>query len=69
MILKNKKTGKIICDDIKVAISFNDQLFGLLNPKNPRNMLFRTRFGIHTFFMKEPIDVLVLDQKMNIVKI
>lgn len=32
-------------------------------------MLFHTRFGIHTFFMKYPIDVLVLDKNKIIVKV
>lgn len=47
-----------------------DRFLGLLNPSNPRSMLFITRFGIHTFFMKECIDVLVLDSdnKVRVVK-
>jgi hypothetical protein len=31
-------------------------------------MLFHTHFGIHTFLMKYPIDVLVLDESKKIVK-
>lgn len=26
-------------------------------------MIFKTRYGIHTFFMKYPIDILILDNK------
>lgn len=52
----------------KNARSFVDKLFGLINPNNPRVMFFETRFGIHTFFLKKPIDVLVLDNNY-IVKI
>lgn len=69
MILKNLTTGKIICQDLKVAESFIDRMFGLLIKSNPRNMLFKTRFGIHTFFLKEPIDLAVLDNDFKVVKI
>lgn len=69
MILKNKTTGKTICADLKIASSSRDRMFGLLIPTNPRNLLFKTRFGVHTFFLKEPIDVLVLDPDMRVVKL
>ncbi len=68
MILKNLTTGKIICEDLKICESFKDRMFGLLLKTNPRNLLFKTRFGIHTFFLKEPIDVLVLDRQMKVLK-
>lgn len=69
MTLKNQTTGKIICRDLKKCESFTDRMFGLLIPSNPRNLLFKTRFGIHSFFLKEPIDVLILDPQMKIVKL
>lgn len=46
-----------------------DRMFGLLITDNPRNLLFKTRFGIHTFFLKDPIDILILNQEFKIVKI
>lgn len=52
----------------KEAKSFVDRLFGLINPNNPRVMFFETRFGIHTFFLKKPIDVLVLDDNYLVKK-
>lgn len=67
MTLKNKTTGKIITKDLKIAKSFLDRFLGLLIKSNPRFLLFKTRFGIHTFFLKEPIDVLVLDKNMRVV--
>ncbi len=46
----------------KFASSFLDRNLGLLRQKNKgKVLLFKTRFGIHTFFLKEPIDVLVLE--------
>lgn len=69
MILKIRKTRKIICRDLKSAESLKDRLFGLLLKSNPRNLLFKTRFGIHTFFLKKPIDILILDKEFKIVRV
>lgn len=66
MILKNLTTGRIISKDLKICESFLDRTLGLLNPSNSRTLLFRTRFGIHTFFLREAIDVLVLDQDFKV---
>ena len=48
--------------DLKKATGFLDSALGLLNSSNPRSMLFESRLGIHTFFMKEAIDVIVMDK-------
>ncbi len=69
MILKNLTKKTVISNDLKEATSFSDQVLGLLNPANPRSLLFRTRFGIHTFGLKNTIDVLVLDSRWKVVKI
>jgi len=53
---------------LKKASSFRDRALGLLDPANPRTLLFKTHFGIHTFFLKKPIDVLILDNNMRIIK-
>ena len=42
--------------------------FGLMGKDKPYPIHFNTRFGIHTFFMKFPIDVLILDDKNKVVK-
>lgn len=67
MILKNLTSGKTICKDLKICSSFLDRALGLLVPNNPRNLAFNTRFGIHTFFLKAPIDLLILDTKLKVV--
>lgn len=67
MILKNITRNTIISKDLKVVSSFSDRLLGLLKPQNPRSLLFKTRFGIHTFFLKQPIDLLVLNIKSKVV--
>ncbi len=68
MILKSQ-VKKTICKDLKKADSFTDRMFGLLLHSNPRNMMFETRFGIHTLFLIKPIDIVILNSSYQIVKI
>lgn len=69
MVLHNQTKKTIIAKDLKEAKSLYDKLFGLLIKKNPRSLVFKTRFGIHTFFLKEPIDVLVLNSQNKVVSV
>ncbi len=66
MILKNLTRNTILTKDLKVASSFKDKSLGLLNRKNPRSLLIKTRFGIHTFFLNEKIDVIILDNAIRV---
>jgi uncharacterized membrane protein (UPF0127 family) len=52
-----------------MADSFTDRMLGLLLQSNPRNMMFKTRFGIHTLFLTKPIDIVILNSSYQIVKI
>lgn len=54
---------------VKEAVSLKDNLFGLIGQKNITPTLFKTRFGIHTFFMKVSIDVIVLNKNNEVVKL
>lgn len=69
MILKNITKNTILATDLKEAKSVVDLTFGLLKKSNPRSLLFKTHFGIHTFFLKNPIDVLVLDKNFKVIKL
>lgn len=40
---------------------------GLIGKKTPKTIIFKTRFGIHTFFLKFSIDLIVLDKNKKIV--
>ncbi len=42
---------------------------GLLFAKKAYPIFFKTRFGIHTFGMKFPIDVLILSENKEVVKV
>jgi uncharacterized membrane protein (UPF0127 family) len=49
--------------------SLTEKSIGLLKNKEPEAVYFKTRWGIHTFFMKFPIDILILDRKGRVVTI
>lgn len=69
MIVRNLTRKTIISADCKEGKSIADQSLGLLKKSNPRSLLFKTSFGIHTFGLKESIDVMVLDGKGKVVKL
>lgn len=68
MILKNITKGTILATDLKIATSLPDKIAGLLKKSNPPSLLFKTRFGMHTFFLKNSIDILVMDNEYIIKK-
>lgn len=69
MLIKNLTKKTTISDNAKHCTSLTDQLLGLLNPKNPRFLIFQTRFGIHTFLLNKPIDIVILDKDNTVVKL
>ncbi len=55
---------------IVIATSFKDKLIGLMNKKNiDYGLLIKNCKSIHTFFMLENIDVILLDKNNKILKI
>ena len=55
--------------DIYIANTFFSKFKGLMGKKNINyGLLLTNTNGIHTFFMKENIDVLLLDKNYKIVK-
>lgn len=55
---------------VRIAENFKDKLFGLMHKKNiDYGLLIKKCKSIHTFFMLESIDVLLLDQENRILKI
>lgn len=53
---------------VRKLSGFLEACVGLLGAKEPQAVYFKTRWGIHTFFMKFPIDVLILDDKGKVRK-
>lgn len=65
----NLDKKSVLSEETKVANSLVDRLLGLLKPSNPRSLLFNTRFGIHTFGLQRPIDIVVLNNALRVVKL
>ena len=42
---------------------------GFIGKNEPENLLIKTHFGIHTFGLRFPIDVLILDNRNKVVSI
>lgn len=49
--------------------TLKEKALGLLGSRKPHPIFFHTRFGIHTFGMKYPIDVVILDKTNTIQRI
>lgn len=58
---------KIITLRVKKRKTFFEKTKGLIGAKNATPLFFLTRFGIHTFFLSFPIDVIVLDDQNTVV--
>lgn len=54
---------------VKETKNLKEKIQGLIGKDKPQALLIRTRFGIHTFGLKLPIDVVILDRKNKVVKI
>ena len=50
---------------VKFAESLKEKTKGMIGRNEP--VFFKTRFGIHTFFMKFPINVYILDSENKVV--
>lgn len=54
---------------VKLVKNFKDKTIGLIGQTQPKPILFFTRFGIHTFGLKFPIDVVILNKNDEVVKL
>jgi uncharacterized membrane protein (UPF0127 family) len=61
MKLFNKTKNVVVFDDVLVLRTIKEKTDGMLAFKTPRPIYFETRWGIHTFGVSTPIDVVVLD--------
>ena len=48
---------------VRLAGNIKDKVTGLIGKEKPESLMLKTHFGIHTFGLKFPIDVLILDDK------
>lgn len=54
---------------VKEVKNIFEKMQGLIGAHKPYPLLLRTRFGIHTFGMKYPIDIVILDDSFKITTI
>lgn len=64
--LINQTTKKVISNNLIIAKTLTERSIGLLNKPKGTTLFFKTRWGIHTFFMKYPINVLILDSNFRV---
>lgn len=69
MKLINLTQNKTLTNHLIVSDSLLKSTLGLLNQPPGTAMLFKTRWGIHTFGMRYPIDILIMDDLLKIVQI
>lgn len=53
---------------VKKAKNLKEKVVGLIGADKPYGFMLKTRFGIHTFGLKFPIEVLILDKNNKVVK-
>ena len=54
---------------VKEAVNLREKIQGLIGEDKPYALMTETRFGIHTFGLKFPIDVLILNNENKVVSI
>lgn len=66
MIVKNSTRGTLLGEDVSAAKTFNDKANGLSGKDAPAAIFFKTRWGIHTFGVKFPIDCVIMDDDFKV---
>lgn len=54
---------------VKEAKNIKEKVIGLIRKEEPYALMLKTHFGIHTFGVKFPIDVLILNNNGKVVRI
>jgi uncharacterized membrane protein (UPF0127 family) len=68
-VIKNLRTGEVISKNLNISPKALDKFFGMLLSRNSSGIVLRTRFGVHTFFMRESIDVIIIDSNCKAVRL
>lgn len=72
MILRNGTTGTILADHVYIARDLLSRWVGLLSRRIVRDyegLMFRRCRAIHTIGMRQPIDVLFVDESNRVVQL
>ena len=68
-MLTNENTKISLNLEIKHAKKFIEKSIGAMFLKNPKALYIKTRFGLHTFFVRFPLDIVILDKNSKAVKL
>jgi uncharacterized membrane protein (UPF0127 family) len=71
MVLVNATRKSVVCDSCHFADSVLKRMIGLLDRKilaQGEGLLLDRCYGIHTFGMRFPIDVLFLDKQLRVIR-
>jgi uncharacterized protein len=68
LMIKNVTKNTVLSQSFKEKKGMEKTL-GLIGKKSAETLFFKTRFGIHTFFVKFPIGLIVLDKNNKVVYI
>lgn len=56
----------ILAEEVLAAETFSEKAKGLSGAEKPSALFFKTRWGIHTFGMKFPIDCVIFDDNFRV---
>ncbi len=65
-MIKNKTKNTIVSGDFKRLEGIFEKTLGLIGKNEPETYILKTRAGIHTFGVRFPIDILILDDKLKV---
>lgn len=60
---------KVLFENVAVAKSFFDKLFGLMFQKRKRELIILNGVWLHTFFMRFKIDVIYIGKEFKILRL
>ncbi len=58
----------MLCENVKETKTLAEKRRGLIESDGKTGLYMKTRWGVHTFGMTFPIDVIILDKKNKVVK-
>ncbi len=65
-MIKNESKKTVIANNFLYKTGLS-KMVGLLFKQEVEAIVFRTRFGIHTFLMSKPFDLIVLNKRYEVV--
>jgi len=68
MQIFNQTKNVLLTENAKEVEGILPSTLGLIGKKRPQSIVVRTRFGIHTFGLRFPIDVIVLNSKNEVIR-